>query len=191
MARRNLCINPTLSVANTGWGGASTPARQTGLSGFVRTFGARYSSGTFATSPASPITVGLVYTVSVYVRSNVFNWNSGNVYAEFLNSGGGTVSAPSQAFSSASGVVTRVSVANVTAPVGAVTLRIVVDGNNFGSSNSDLVAALIEQVAAVGTYFDGDSPLGSWDGTVGLSSSTLADPATLAPRMTSQYGSYF
>jgi len=188
--RRNLITNPCLSVSNAGWGGGSTPTRQTGLTGFVRTTGARYTTGTFVLSQSAAVTVGLAYTVSVYVKPASFGW-SGTIYAEFYNSGGGAISSPSTGFTANSGVVTRVSLANSTAPANAVTVKIVLDGENFSGNNCDITAALIEQAATLQAYFDGDSPGAVWDGTTGLSSSTLADAVTRPPQPMSQYAGYF
>ena len=55
--RHNLCVNPSLTVDATGWGGASTPAR-TDVSSLSptfpdRTWAARYdSSGSYARTPS-------------------------------------------------------------------------------------------------------------------------------------------
>lgn len=177
--RHNLCINPALLNNNTGWGGGSTPAR-TAVSGFARSWAARYTAGTFAaTGPTSlsAVTVGLTYTLSVYFRptSNA----GGSIYVEWLNSGGGGFGYPFASYSGSAGAVTRASITAV-APTNAVGARIVMDGVNYGVNNTDFTAVLIEQAGAVDVYFDGDSASASWDGTAGNSSSTLTDSLVVA-----------
>lgn len=192
MARQNRCTNPSLTNNVTGWGGGSTPTRQTGISGFLRTTVARYTSGTFMISQAGAATAGQVYTLSVYARTLTNTWSSPTIYAEWRNGGGGVISYSSVGLSAISAnVVTRMVLANVTAPANTASVAIVTDGQNFGTSNTEFTAALIEQAATAQAFFDGDSVGGSWDGTAGNSSSTLADAVARAPRMTSQYGSYF
>ncbi|MER7213198.1 hypothetical protein ABT340_39560 [Streptosporangium sp. NPDC000239] len=147
-------------------------------SGFVRPFVAEYTTGSFASTPATQvgaITVGETYTVSLYLRSNTFNVNSGSVYVEWVNAGGTGFGYPSAVYSVAANTVTRVSVTAV-APTGAVAARVIVDGVNFPISPGHFTAVLIEPAASLDTYFDGDtSPGGSWDGAAGNSSSTLLD----------------
>lgn len=174
--RHNLCQNPACSVSIAGWGGGSTPA-QTTVTGFGRTTAARYTAGTFMSTAATSsgaVTAGLDYTLSIYVRVTAFAVPSGVIYVEWINAGGSGFGYPSAGFTASIGTVTRVSI-TATAPATAVAARVVVDGINYNINAADFTMLLIEQTAAADTYFDGDSPSASWDGTAGLSSSTLTD----------------
>ncbi|MGV9536563.1 hypothetical protein ACWDR9_23380, partial [Streptosporangium sandarakinum] len=174
MARQNLCINPALDVNVAGWGGGSTPTR-TAVSGFDRSWAARYTAGTYMATSATAmgaITAGLTYTLSVYLRPVSFN-GSGAIYVEWINGGGSGFGYPTVSYSVTGGVVSRASITAV-APSGAVAARLILDGINYSVNNLDATMVLIEQAAALDAYFDGSSPGASWDGTAGSSSSTLA-----------------
>lgn len=177
--RTNLCPNPCLTNDATGWSGGGTPVRTdvTGL-GFARQFAARYSAGSFVTSPTGAATAGLVYTVSCYVRPQTFPIN-GTVWCEFMDGGGGNLASFSQAFTAPVGAVTRISMSG-TAPASTATSWLVISGEDFSSNTCDITQCLIEQTAALDTYFDGGSPGASWTGTPGNSTSTLVD-ATPSP----------
>lgn len=177
--RRNLCLNPALDIDITGWSGGSTPTR-TSVTGFGRSWAAEYTAGTYASTAAtatSAVTVGLSYTVSVYVRSNVFQVNSGNIYIEWINGGGSGFGYPAAGYTVPANTPTRASV-TATAPSGAVACRAIVDGINFPISSGDFTMVLIEQTDTLGSYFDGNTASASWDGTPGLSSSTLTEGPT-------------
>lgn len=171
--RHNLCVNPSLTNNATGWGGGGTPVRTdvTGL-GFLRNWAARYSSGTFVTSPTGAATVGQTYTVSGYVRPQTFQI-SGTVWIDWVDGGGSSVGSSNQGFTAPAGSVTRISMTG-TAPSGAVGARLVITGEDFSINTTDVTAVLIEQAASALDFFDGDSPSASWDGTAGNSASTLA-----------------
>lgn len=178
--RTNLCPNPCLTNNITGWGGGGTPTRTdvTGL-GFARQFAARYSAGSFVTSPIGAATAGLTYTVSVFIRPQTFPIN-GTVWCEFQNGGGGNLASFNQAFTAPLGAVTRISMSG-TAPASTATTWLVISGEDFSSNATDITQCLIEQAGALDTYFDGDTvPGGSWTGTAGNSPSTLVD-ATPSP----------
>jgi hypothetical protein len=177
--RHNLCLNPALGVDVSSWGGGSTPAR-TDVSGldFGRSWAARYTAGSFLSTAATQsgaIVAGLTYTLSVYYRPTSFA-ASGTLYVEWINAGGGGFGYPNVPFSGGAATISRASITEV-APVGAVGARIILDGINFGVSAMDATMVLIEQSATLEDYFDGDSPNASWDGTAGLSASTLSDAA--------------
>lgn len=180
--RQNTCTNPSCTNNVTGWGGASTPTRQTGLTGFPVTTGARYSSGSFMQTQAGVASPGLAYTGSMYVRPNGANAGGGTLFLVFQRSSGGddfghTVSLGTLT----NNVVTRISLANITAPANTTGIYLLVDGiglNLGGAGNVDFTAVLLEQTAAVDTFFDGDTASASWDGAAGNSSSTLASGTT-------------
>ena len=174
--RHNLCLNPALGVDVTGWGGGSTPAR-TAVTGFARPWAARYVAGTFMSTAATSsgaVTTGVDYTLAVQLRVATFAVPSGVIYVEWINAGGSGFGYPSAGFTASIGTVTRVSI-TATAPANAVAARVVIDGINYNINTADFTALLIEQAGTLDTYFDGDSPSASWDGTAGLSSSTLTD----------------
>ena len=173
--RHNLCTNPALGVDVTGWGGGSTPTR-TAVTGFNRGWAARYVAGTFMSTAATSsgaVTTGVDYTLAVQLRVATFNVPSGAIYIEWINAGGSGFGYPSASFTASIGAVTRVSI-TATAPANAVAARVIIDGINYNINATDFTALLIEPVGALGSYFDGDTvPGGSWDGTPGLSASTL------------------
>ncbi|MER5420350.1 hypothetical protein [Streptosporangium roseum] len=177
--RHNLCVNPALGVDVSGWGGGSTPARTDVSSlGFGRSWAARYTGGSFLSTAATQsgaVVAGQTYTLSVYYRPTSFA-ASGTLYVEWINGSGGGFGYPNVPFSGGAATISRASITEV-APAGAVAARIILDGINFGVSAMDATMVLIEQAATLLDYFDGDSPNGSWNGTPGLSASTLSDAA--------------
>ncbi|MFF4417077.1 hypothetical protein ACFYY8_31540 [Streptosporangium sp. NPDC001559] len=178
--RRNLCLNPALDVDTTGWSGGSAPTRVT-VSGFDRANAAEYTtSGSYCSTAATAtnaVTVGLSYTLSIYARTSVFNVNSGTLFVEWVNGSGGGFGYPSSGFTMTANTVTRLSI-TATAPSGAVAARLIVDGVNFSINPADFTMALIEESADLGAYFDGNTAGAAWDGTPGLSSSTLTTDGT-------------
>lgn len=181
--RHNVCTNPSCTNNVTGWGGGSTPTRQTGLTGFPVTTGARYSSGTFMQTAAGAASPGLAYTVSMYVRPNGANASGGTLYLVFQRSSGGDDFSHTASLGTLNnGAVTRISLANVVAPANTTGIYLLVDGiglNLGGAGNVDFTAVLAEQATAVDTWFDGDSAGATWDGTAGNSASTLSSGATV------------
>lgn len=176
-ARHNTCENPSLSVSDAGWGdgGADIPVR-TAVSGFPApvVFAARYSGGgSYRRTPIGAATAGLDYTASLYIRSASLPIGSGVLYFEWLRANMSAISYPSTGFTTSTGVVTRISITG-TAPTDTAFVRLILDGWSTAPNETDVSAALYEQTAALDTYFDGDTtPGGSWDGTTGLSPSTL------------------
>ncbi|WP_433252874.1 hypothetical protein ACQPYK_08585 [Streptosporangium sp. CA-135522] len=186
--RRNLCLNPAVGVAVTGWGGGSTPTRVdvTGA-GFGRDSAAEYTAGTFASTASTAtgaVTAGQTYTCSVYLRTGSFAVASGTIYIEWINGSGGGFGYPSAGYSLSAATIGRASVTAV-APSGAVAARIVVDGTNFSINSMRATTALIEESGTLGSYFDGTFPAASWDGAAELSSSTLSDAVPVSGTITS------
>jgi hypothetical protein len=189
VSRQNLCTNPSLDNNNTGWGGGETPVR-TSVSGFPRSFAARYSTSTFMLGPSGTASAGNTYNVSVYVRPASFAI-TGTLAIQWNDGGGNEISETQISFPGTSaGTVTRVSISG-TAPASTASLRLLHFGENYAVNLVDFTAVLYEQAGSLGTFFDGNSPGAVWDGTSGNSSSTLPDAATAIPHMTSQYGGYF
>lgn len=171
--RQNLCPNPALKNDTTDWGrgGLPAPTRLTGVSGFPRTTAARYTSGgsgNFFRTPKATVTAGQTYTLSVYIESD--GNTTGTFYAVPINGSGGDINfSNSKSYSTTGGTPTRIYIENVTMPAGTVAVDMLVDQ----IINVTATCCLVEQVAAIDTYFDGDSSGGSWDGTPGNSTSTL------------------
>lgn len=174
VTRHNTCTNPCLTNDATGWSdGAEVPAR-TAVAGFIRSFAARYTTNVagFVRTPPGAATAGQQHTLSTYIRPT--NIASGTIYAEWRNASNGVLSYTSNGYSAAGGVVTRISHTGM-APANTAFVRIIIDGINFTFNTTDITAVLIEQVATLDTYFDGDSLNATWDGAPGNSASTLND----------------
>lgn len=167
--RRNLCINPAAKNDNTGWGTGS--AQATGLTGFPRTTGARFTSGTFqetAKTGAGATVPGLTYTLSCYIKALDFNANTADLYALWPSGGFSLIASGGLT----AGVVTRRS-GTITAAGSATQLWLGLDGINSAANRVEITGVLIEAASALDTYFDGDSADATWDGASGNSSSTL------------------
>lgn len=169
--RHNACVNPAAKVDVSGWTGAAAPSRVTGLSGMSRTTGARYTSGSFIQMPAGAVSPGDVVTISFDVLTEEFDDPSVNLYFEV---NGGTQVGATETFDLQFGVPERVSITR-TIPAGGATAFLIVDSLNVTISPTTFTGLLIEVSPTADPYFDGDSPGATWDGTDGLSSSTLTD----------------
>ncbi len=182
MPRQNLCPNPACGANITGYGGASVPARMTGLTGFPVGTGARWTAGTFAQIPTAAASAGVTYTLSMYARNNTgFDANNRTLYLAFTRSSGGDDFSNTVLVSLPNGVATRVS-HTVTAPANTTGAYLLLDGVNAAlGTGLDITACLAEASGTLDTYFDGGSPGASWDGTPDNSTSTLADPVTVIP----------
>lgn len=181
MARTNLCPNPALDNNVSGWDGGETPVRTdvTGQ-GFPRTWAARYSTSTFLLGPTGAASPGLAYTVSTYVRPTSFTVG-GTLAIQWLDSGLNEISESTIAFPTApTGTATRVSITGA-APSGTVWLRLLHFSENYSVNACNFSATQYEQVASLGSYFDGATAGASWTGTAGNSTSTLNDAAAPSP----------
>lgn len=182
--RHNTCRNPGLKVDNTGWTDTPTsPLRVTGLTGFPRTTGARLDNGSLLKTQVGSVTAGLTYTLSCYMRPEVVS-RTGPYYIEWTNGVGGKTYTTSS-FNIPSGTVTRLSLTDV-APAGAVTAAMMFEGGSYSFNPTVATAVLIEESGSAGTYFDGDTSGAAWDGTDGLSASTLTDIINLVIANASQ-----
>lgn len=174
--RHNLSQNPACSINITGWQnqGALPPTRVTGLAGFPTTTGARYdTAGTFLRTQLGTCLPAVEYTLSCYILADNFTAN-GNIYIEWTLSAGGPTYTQTP-YTAPLGVVTRISITG-TAPANTLSAAIIIDGGNFASTPRTVTAVLIEAAPAPpGVYFDGSTPGATWDGTPGLSASTLTD----------------
>jgi hypothetical protein len=178
MARHNTCVNPSLGNDNATWGGNGSAPVRTAVTGFARPWAARYTDGTIVRTAYGTATPGLDYTLSADVRLATFAL-SGTMFIEWQDASHGALSYTGAAFSISAGVVTRISVTG-TAPANTVYAAAIIGNESFNINTCDVSECLVEPVGTLGTYFDGDSPSASWDGTPGSSSSTLNDEQTVA-----------
>jgi hypothetical protein len=177
--RHNTCVNPACKVDVSGWAGASTPTRVTGLAGMNRTTGARYTAGGFIQTPAGAAAPGDVVTMSLDVLTEVFDDPSVDVYFFVTRSSGGDAQVGALESTTLNfGVVKRFAITR-TCPANTTGAYMIVDGVNMVISPTNYTALLTEVAPAADTYFDGDSPGASWDGTPGLSASTFQDVVDL------------
>lgn len=178
MARTNLITNPSLETNVTGW----TPALSTGTTQTPIPAGTKYgftSGATDITNTFVPVIAGQPYVGSASCSRD----NAGTVQAvvDWYDAGSVLISTSAgSAPSIALDTWTRVS-ASGTAPATATQaqLRLVYGG----TSGRRVDAALLEQSAGLGSYFDGDTAGASWSGTAHASTSTLPDPV---PALTPQ-----
>ncbi len=176
----NLILNPTVRSNPTGWaaiastGGAQSGGRVTSVSG-LSAFGVTTAyRNTLGGTPSSwwrvqndsntPVTEGLTYTLSGYVRPSVTATTG--VIIIWENSSGGTVSeSPSVFAAQTAGTWVRRSV-TATAPAGAVSARF-----HFGVTNNGVAGAYVDAALTMFTagstlygYADGDSTDWIWEG---------------------------
>lgn len=178
--RHNLCPNPAVSVNITGFSGSPT---RTALGGFPVSNVARYTSGSFLTTPRSlvgSITPAEQYTFSLYLQFTTFGGlsSSGTFYVGWYKSDGSTIQFDPFPYTSDINNVTRCN-NTVTAPALASMADITIDGSDFASNKCD-VSAIQYEKGSLGSYFDGDTANGSWDGVTGLSPSTLNEASSMA-----------
>lgn len=165
--RTNLCPNPCDSVSSTYWNQGGS--RVTGLTGFLRTTGHQFTGGANAVTPKGVVLPNTAYILSAYIRPNYTG--TVNVLAQWMS--GSTVLSTTTVTGVAvtNNVVQRVSVTG-TSHASATSARI-----NIQSQDSTLTvtAVLYEKGSTLLTYFDGDSTKAEWNGTTGLSTSSLDD----------------
>lgn len=173
MTRRNLCPNPSAKIAATGYSGTASPARSTGLSGFLRTTGMTAAGTGFIQSPTATCAPGDQIVVSLQTVS-LSVLGSKTVYAAFTRSAGGDDF--SQTFSITADTTVRRGVFAATAPANATGIYLLFDGITTGTVMSSV---MYEPGAVDGGYADGDSSGWVWDGTNGSSSSSESGSTNL------------
>lgn len=176
--RHNACPNPACGMSVAGWGGGVVPSRVTGLVGYGRTTGARYTGGSFLRTPTGAAGPGDTVTASLDVLTEAFNDPSVDVYLYATRSAGGDVQVGAVINTSLIlGVVARLSITR-TCPALTTGVYMIVDSINMALSPVVATAVLVEVTPSAGSYFDGTAPgppLSGWDGTPELSPSTLLD----------------
>lgn len=168
--RYNKCPNPSLENDIAGWTDDGAGSR-VAVTGFNRPYAYRLTSGTFVTSARAAASVAQTWTGSCYVR--VTSNDTVIIYLDYFNASGTYLNdSPGYSVSLTAGIVSRVDVTHSptdpnTASVG-ITTAAVTNGNVL-----DMTMVLLEQVNALDSYFDGDTPDASWDGVRGNSTSTF------------------
>jgi hypothetical protein len=188
----NLHTNPALSVSNSPatWFGPSGWARSTALhASLPRT------TGWTGTAPGDPVagraacSPGKYYSVTVSVRF-VAAVSAAYLGVDFKTSGNAFISTGfSSEYNQGAGTTIRMGVV-VLAPANSDHMDLVVNGLDGEAqitagmvrefdTNGAAVAALADDILPA-NYADGNSPGGSWDGTAGLSPSTITrdEPAS-------------
>ncbi len=173
--RHNIVPNPSAKVDTSGYGGTVTNERATDVpSGSPRTTGVRATSNGYLLTPVAPCSPGQTTAISFY------GWNDGaffefgkTVYVSYTRSGGGDTFP--QTFGLQLGDIGNVARAEFVTdpaqvPADVTGIYLVWDAIGPGYTMS---ALMMEPVSVVGSYGDGDTPGWSWDGTDGLSASTL------------------
>jgi hypothetical protein len=154
-----------------------------------RTTGARYTAGSFIQTPVGVVAPGDVVTMSIDVLTEVFSDPIVDVYFFVTRSAGGDVQVGAVINTSlTNGVVSRLAITR-TCPALTTGAYMIIDGVNSGVSPTNYTALLTEVSPTADSYFDGDTvPGGSWDGTDGLSSSTLTTGSTVTGTATMTLG---
>lgn len=179
--RTNLCTNPNFETATTGWAASGTPLPTIGLSGVQKRSGVQSlivtSTGTSTffegvNYTASGLTVGAVYTFSVYV----YNPSVGGVGDIGILIGGGSFGAGAGGTKDS---WKRISV-TWTATATTHSMNIFMQSPSGAGSVFYVDDALLEQSGTIGAYFNGGTTADSsytysWSGTANLSTS-IATP---------------
>lgn len=161
--RTNLCPNPSCMNNTSGWYGGSL-SRATGVSGLPATTAASFSSSQMD-APQGSIAGSTTYTFSLYFKAT--QNGTINYAVDEYTSGSYFLTVASGSLSVVNGQVYRIS-ATFSSHSDATSALLWIQG---ASGYADCV--LYEQGAALGTYFDGSTPGGSWNGTAGNSTSTI------------------
>lgn len=185
--RTNLVPNPALKVDATGWKAVSSSSSSSspGLSSWARSTSVDASlprtTGFEGTEtpvdiipPRAAVTAGQQYYWSVSIKALgsisgadlLVNYYDGLAGGSFVGNSGSSVP-----LSMSSGQVTRVTLGPYTVPSGAVSGFLKLNDINAGV---EVTAYHVELASTwTGSYFDGDTLGASWDGTSGLSTSTI------------------
>lgn len=168
--RTNLVINPAMRTSITGWvqahAGVNLVWWPYGIGGVGRvTLTAPGTESVYSTPFA--VTAGLPYAAQVAMRNidSVVRGRTGLVWYDAANGTGNIISidyGPEEDLAFLTGW-TRVEYV-ATAPVGAVSARLLVNSNVtfFPNARFDFYQAIVEQATYVSDYFDGDSKPEMW-----------------------------
>jgi hypothetical protein len=181
-ARVNLAPNPALKVDATGWQAVdntgntlSSWVRSTSVGATLpRTTGFEGTQAGDVKCPRAAVTAGQQYYWAVSVRASSGALSANmlvNYYAAL--SGGSFIanSGPTVPLNLASGDMARFVLGPYTVPPGAVSGYLKLNDLDVGC---EVTAYQVELASTyTGSYFDGDTPGASWDGTNGSSTSTI------------------
>jgi Flp pilus assembly pilin Flp len=166
----NQVINPSFEKDTAGWvGGARSTLWASSGSASLLCTSASGTGLTFNAYTDIPVTPGATYSATA--RINKLDSISRGVRLSFEFTSSHTYS-----YSSNFNVTGQSTLSvSATAPVGDANLRVSIQEVNDGVSaaaNFYVDSVLLEQAASATTYFDGDSPNGTWTGTPNNSTST-------------------
>lgn len=193
MSRVNLLTNPSFEVDALGWNGAggTVPTRLSGgASAKAGTWSAYVGPGQIAKSSRYAATAGLAYTGSVWSTKITAAARACAVSLHFFDTAGAELSAPTV---TGADIVTpnapeRRSITR-TAPAGTTHVEFWWHNTSLsGASTTVFDAALLEESATLGDYFDGSTAMSgftyAWTGSAHASASTETadggDPITVA-----------
>ena len=176
MGNVNLCVNPSAKNNATGWSGSGTPVRATDFpGGCPRSTGVRASTSGFVQTAVAACNPGDVFTLSFYQHngSAAFQF-SRTAYVGYTRSAGGDVFPETWNTGSLGeiGSVLRTNFTTAAAPALATGIYILWDSLAVGMG---MTGVLLDPVATLNDYNDGDSSGWVWDGTDGNSSSHELD----------------
>lgn len=176
MPRFNKHTNPALKNNTTGWF-VDRGTRSIALAGMSRTTGWAMLGNAYAVAPRAACAPGQIWTTSFEILQSGTGSATIEINLEWRTSADSFISTVKLTPSVPAGVASRVSVTG-TAPANAA-LVTCVPSTYAANRAADLTSFMLEQAGSSLAYFDGDSSGATWDGTVGNSSSTLADPPVL------------
>jgi hypothetical protein len=176
MTRQNLCPNPAAKNNATGYASNGTFAQASDFPtpASPRSTGVRMSTGGYLQCPTAVCAPGDVFTVSFYQHNGSASFQFGRtVYIGYTRSAGGDTF-PETFNTGALGdvdVVARTSFTTAAAPALATGVYVLWDSLVAGLG---MTGVLLEKVAALDTYADGDTSGWVWDGADGNSTSSEA-----------------
>lgn len=180
-SRTNRCTNPSFETNTTGWSGVlagkttstlatSTAQAKLGISSLRVTWPTAIAGGSVVHYTAAGLTIGLVYTFSIYAF--VPAGSPAVQVVEGTGAGTSVTYSPQQATTGTTGAWVRIGI-TLTASAATHVFAVTTVTASTSGQVVYLDGALLEQVTAgVGSYFDGAVNGGGWTGTAHASTST-------------------
>lgn len=176
--RTNACTNPALTTTIAGWlgsvAGGSSPTRVSVL-GFRNDYAAQVTAGAAGLgeirAPILTVSGGQQWALSALVRISAPATATATIVWYDV---GGTVvrSDVSDPVTLAGNVVTQVGMVGV-APATATSARLQISATLQATDTMQVSCALYERASGIDVYFDGDQDGYQWDGSPGISTSSL------------------
>lgn len=178
MTRHNACPNPALANDATGWSGDGTGGR-TAVTGFTRPWAMQVTSAVYIQSARSAVGPSETWTLSCEIRASAAG--TIGVYVDRFRADSSPIGSvgPVNVPVGADTVTTLSATITTPADCAAIAITPVLPASTVTYA---VTAVMIEQVGALDTYADGDTPGWEWDGAAGSSTSSesTAVPLTLA-----------